>query len=108
MTSTANLPCCDYLPKLRVLEHLSVTLAVPLFAAAALVSPGCGPMAGPPFLADPFCVMPQRSVDEGVMANLGRAVAATGTPVMLYQVSIDRAVHRSIATLSFELINIHA
>ena len=31
-----------------------------LFAAVALVSPGCGPMAGPLFTADPYCVMPHR------------------------------------------------
>ena len=31
-----------------------------LFAAVALVSPGCGLMAGPLFLEDPYCVMPHK------------------------------------------------
>lgn len=31
-----------------------------LFAAVALVSPGCGPMAGPLFIEDPYCVMPHK------------------------------------------------
>jgi len=58
----------------------------PFFAAAALVSPGCGRVAGPHFLGDPYCVTPERAVAEEVIAGLGRAVAESGTPVMFYQV----------------------
>jgi hypothetical protein len=55
---------------LRLLQHCATTKPyslLGLFAAAAVVSPGCGAVAGPEFSEDLYCVMPKKRVDRRTM-----------------------------------------